>query len=96
MSKRDRTLMNPRVPMWKARDIIAGLGGVGGLTEKLIVRGFMPPGPDTVQGWATRNSIPGPWSPAVFAVALDEKLIASPFDALIRDAQEPLPSQVGR
>lgn len=86
--KRDRTFYPPRVPMWKARDMIAHLGGVGGLTEKLMAKGFLPPGPDTVQGWSTRNSIPGAWAPAVYGLALEHKVIRSPFDALIRD--EPL------
>ena len=84
--KKDRTIFAPRPPLWKARDIIVGLGGVGGLTEKLIKKGFYPPGPDTVQGWSSRNSIPGAWAPAVFALAMEAKLIRSPMDALIKDA----------
>lgn len=71
--------------MWKARDLIARLGGVGILTEKLMNKGLFPPGPDTVQGWSARNSIPGAWSPAVFAIALEEGIIKSPMDARIKD-----------
>ena len=85
MPKRERILFAPVVPVWKVRDIIEKLGGVGSLTEKLMARGFFPPGADTVQGWATRNSIPGAWSPALFAVAQAEGLIESPMDALVRD-----------
>lgn len=84
--KKDRTVFGVRPPLWKARHIIEGLGGVGGLTEKLMQRGFFPPGPDTVQGWASRNSIPGAWSPAVFGLAIEAKLIKNPLDALIKDA----------
>lgn len=86
MSKKDRTMFEPQTPMWKARDIINGLGGVGGMTEKLMKAGLRPPGADTVQGWSTRNSIPGAWSPAVFALALRHKLIKDPLDALIKDS----------
>lgn len=86
MPKSDRTLFRPRSPVWKVRDIIDRLGGVGPLTEKLIAKGFSPPGPDTIQGWASRNSIPGSWSPAVFAVAIEEGLIEGPIDALVTDA----------
>jgi len=85
MPKRDRTLFTPNPPLWKIRDIIANLGGVGPTTEKLMAKGFFPPGADTVQGWSTRNSVPGPWSPALFALAMEEKLIDSPLDALIKD-----------
>jgi hypothetical protein len=78
MSKKDRTIFAPQIPVWRMRDIITELGGVGPLTEKLIAKGFFPPGPDTVQGWVTRNSVPGPWSPAVLALALEEGIIKSP------------------
>jgi hypothetical protein len=50
-----------------------------------MARGFFPPGADTVQGWVTRNSIPGAWAPAIFALAQAEGLIENPMDALIRD-----------
>lgn len=85
MTKRERTLFPPREPMWKAKDLIMALGGVGGITERLMELGLFPPGADTIQGWATRNRIPGPWSPAVFALALREKVIDTPLDALIPD-----------
>lgn len=83
--KKDRTVFEPRPPLWKSRKIIAGLGGVAGVTEKLMKKGFFPPGPDTVQGWSTRNSIPGAWAPAVFGIAMEHKLIKNPLDARIRD-----------
>ena len=85
MPKRERIIVDPVVPVWKVRDIIAQLGGVGGVTEKLMALGFSPPGVDTVQGWVTRNSLPGAWAPALFAVAQDEGLIDGPMDALIKD-----------
>ena len=87
MPKRDRTIFAPVVPVWKVRDIIEKLGGVGPTTEKLMAKGFFPPGADTVQGWATRNSIPGAWAPAVFALAQDAGLIETPMDALMRDVK---------
>ena len=85
MPKRERTIFQPAPPAWKVRDIIESLGGVGPVTEKLMARGFFPPGADTVQGWVTRNSVPGPWSPALFQLAQDEGLIERPMDALIKD-----------
>lgn len=85
MPKRDRTIFEPKPPVWKVRDIITKLGGVGGTTEKLMAKGFFPPPADTVQGWSTRNSVPGCWSPALFALAQDAGLIESPMDALVRD-----------
>ena len=85
MPKRERILFAPVTPVWKVRDIIEKLGGVGGLTDKLMARGFFPPGADTVQGWATRNSVPGSWAPALFALAQDEGLIDTPLDALVKD-----------
>ena len=86
MPKKDRTLFPPKTPMWKVRDMIEKLGGIGPMTEKLMSKGFFPPGADTIQGWSTRNSLPGAWSPAIFALAQDAGLIKSPIDALIRDA----------
>jgi len=85
MPKKERILFTPVPPVWKVRDIIEKLGGVGILTEQLMAKGFFPPGIDTVQGWATRNSIPGAWAPAVFSLAQDAGLIESPMDALVRD-----------
>jgi hypothetical protein len=87
MPKRDRTIFEPAPPIWKVRAIIEKLGGVGPVTEMLIARGFFPPGPDTVQGWANRNSVPGAWAPALFALALDNNIIESPMDALITDTK---------
>ena len=85
MPKRERILFAPVTPVWKVRDIIEKLGGVGPLTDKLMSRGFFPPGADTIQGWSTRNSVPGSWAPALFALAQAEGLINTPMDALVRD-----------
>jgi hypothetical protein len=88
MPKRERILFAPAPPVWQVRDMVEKLGGVGGLTDKLMARGFFPPGSDTIQGWVTRNSLPGPWSPAVFALAQDAGLIESPLDVLARGAKK--------
>jgi hypothetical protein len=85
MPKRDRTIFTPVPPVWKVRDMIERLGGVGPMTEKLMSKGFFPPGADTVQGWVTRNSLPGAWAPALFSLAQDAGLIDNPMDALVRD-----------
>ena len=85
MPKRDRTIFAPAPPEWKVRDMIEKLGGVGGITEKLMAKGLFPPGADTVQGWVTRNSLPGAWAPAVFSLAQDAGLIENPMDALVSD-----------
>jgi hypothetical protein len=85
MPKRERTIFEPQTPVWKVRDIIAKLGGVGTVTEQLMAKGFLPPNADTVQGWSTRNSLPGAWAPAVFGLAMDAGLIEHPMDALVKD-----------
>jgi len=85
MPKKERIMFPPIVPVWKVRDIIAQLGGVGPTTEKLMAKGFFPPGADTVQGWVSRNSVPGAWAPALFALAQDAGLIETPMDALVSD-----------
>lgn len=87
MPKRDRTIFKAEEPMWKIRHLINKLGGVGPTTEKLMAKGFMPPNPNTVQGWAHRNALPGAWAPALFAVAQDAGIIETPMDALIRDLE---------
>jgi hypothetical protein len=76
MPKRNRTIFAPDPPVWKVRDIIEKLGGVGPTTEKLMAKGFFPPGAD---------SLPGSWSPAVFSLAQDAGLIETPMDALVHD-----------
>ena len=85
MPKRDRRLFETEAPVWKIRDIIKRLGGVGPTTEKLMAKGFLPPNPDAVQGWYNRNRVPGDWAPAIFALAQDAGFIESPMDALIKD-----------
>ena len=94
MPKRDRTVFPPEDPVWKIRDMIEKLGGVGPLTDKLMAKGFYPPPPNTVQGWANRSSLPGAWSPVVFALAMEEGLIRTPMDALIKDFKlTPIPQK---
>jgi len=85
MPKRDRTLFPTRAPMWRVRDVIDHLGKVSGVTEKLMAKGYHPPAPDTVQGWVTRNSIPGSWMPAVLGLAMDEQLIRHPEELLLKE-----------
>jgi hypothetical protein len=85
MPKRDRTIFKSTTPVWKIKDIIEQLGGIGGTAEKLMAKGFFPPNANTMQGWATRNSVPGAWAPAVFSLAQDAGLIENPMDALVRD-----------
>ncbi len=85
MPKRERILFDPVTPVWKIRDIIDQLGGVGGVQDKLMKKGLFPPPIDTIQGWSTRNSVPGAWSPALFGLAQEAHLIKTPFDALVND-----------
>ena len=87
MPKAERTLFPPRVPMWQAKALIARLGGVGPVAEKLMAKGFSPPSQDTIQGWSTRNSIPGAWSPAVFGLALEEGLIRTPMELVLSETK---------
>ena len=57
MPKKERILFETRAPMWLIRDVVAHLGGVGKLTEKLMQKGYRPPRADTVQGWVSRRSV---------------------------------------
>lgn len=85
MPKKERTLFEVHAPMWRIRDIIHHLGGVGKVSEKLIAKGYRPPRADTMQGWITRNQIPSPWVPAVLALAIEEQLINNPEELLLRE-----------
>ena len=87
MPKRERTLFPTRTPMWRVRDIVHHLGGVGPLAEKLMERGYHPPPADTMQGWVTRNSIPAPWVYPVLSIAMGEQLIADPEELLLKETQ---------
>ena len=55
------------------------------MTDETMAKGYRPPAADTMQGWVTRNSIPGPWMPAVLDLAMDEQLIARPEELLLRE-----------
>ena len=85
MPKKERTLFEVHPPMWRIRDIIIHLGGVGKIAEKLMAKGYHPPRADTMQGWVTRNQIPAQWVPAVLALAIDEQLINNPEELLLRE-----------
>ena len=85
--KKERILFEPRAPMWRIRDAIHYLGGVGKVSEKLIAKGYRPPPANTMQGWATRNQIPSPWQLAIIGLAMDEGLIAHPDELLLKETQ---------
>jgi hypothetical protein len=85
MPKRDRTLFKPEDPIWNIRYLITKLGGVGPTTEKLMAKGFFPPSPNTVQGWAKRNATSGAWAPALFAIAQDAGVIETPMNVLLKN-----------
>jgi Mycothiol maleylpyruvate isomerase N-terminal domain len=83
--KKERTLFPTRTPLWRVRDLVKHLGGVAGVAEKLMAKGYHPPPADTMQGWLTRNQIPSPWVPAVLGLAMDEQLIAHPEELLLKE-----------
>lgn len=85
MPKQERIIFEAHPPMWRIRDIVTHLGGVGKISEKLMAKGYRPPGADTMQGWVTRNQIPAPWLPAVLGLAMDEHLIHHPEELLLRE-----------
>jgi hypothetical protein len=87
MPKRERIMFAPHTPMWRVRDIIHHLGGVGGVAEKLMDKGYRPPAKDTMQGWVTRNSIPSPWVYPVLGLAMDVGLINHPEELLLKETQ---------
>lgn len=86
MPKRERILFEAHAPMWRIRDMVAHLGGVGAVSEKLMAKGYRPPRADAMQGWVTRNQIPSPWTYAVLGLAMDEHLVAHPEELLLRES----------
>ena len=68
MPKRDRTIFEPEPPVWKVRDIIEKLGGVGPIDRETHGQGFLPARGRYRSGLVTRNSVPGAWAPALFAL----------------------------
>lgn len=85
MPKRERILLEPHAPMWRIRDIVHHLGGIGPVAEKLMAKGYRPPNASAMAGWVTRNQIPAPWLPAVLGLAMDEHLIHHPEEILLRE-----------
>jgi hypothetical protein len=85
MPKREPTLFPTRTPMFRVRDVIHHLGGVGGVADKLMAKGYRPPNANAMQGWVTRNSIPSPWVYPVLGLAMDEQLIRHPEELLLKE-----------
>jgi hypothetical protein len=81
----ERMLFDPKTPMWRIRDLVGYLGGVGKVAEKLMAKGYRPPGVNTMAGWVTRNQIPAPWLMAILSIAIEERLIINPEELLIRE-----------
>jgi len=85
MPKKERVLFETRAPMWRVRDLIHHLGGVGKVAEKLMANGYRPPAAGTMQGGVTRDQIPSPWVLAVVGLAMDEHLINHPEEILLKE-----------
>jgi hypothetical protein len=57
------------------------------MTDETMAKGYRPPAANTMQGWVTRNAIPGPWQLAVIGLAVDEGLISHPDELLLKETQ---------
>ena len=62
-------------PQWKYRELVAALGADIAVIEILRADGFNPPPAKTIAGWRMRNSIPGPWVPALIQAAMRRGLL---------------------
>jgi hypothetical protein len=55
-------------------ELIKYLGGATALTAKLKKKGYGTVNRNNVYQWQYRNSIPSPWAPYIFALAIEEKI----------------------
>ena len=62
-------------PEWRYRDLLFILGSAKDIQRLLLEAGYMPPPEDTIQGWKTRNSIPGRWVPVIVQMGIDREFI---------------------
>lgn len=69
-------------PRWKVRHMLHAIGSYRDISDMLLARGYprLPEG--TISAWASRNSIPSAWLPAVIELALEACVIGSISDLL--------------
>ena len=69
--------MNYNEPAWRVREILQALGTYRDIAHMLEKKGhpLLPVG--TISAWASRNSIPPSWLPAVIDLALEARVIGS-------------------
>lgn len=67
-------------PEWRFRELLHSLGTANEICWLLFGKGYQPPPEDTVQGWRTRDSVPGCWVPVLLMIALEKGFIKSIAD----------------
>ena len=81
-----------REPKWRVREILHTLGTYRDISAMLEAKGYPKLPIGTISAWASRNSIPPAWLPAVINLALDAGLIGGIEDLLEKrhhDAHSP-------
>ena len=71
-----------REPEWRVRDILHALGTYRDISDMLQAKGHPRVPIGTISAWASRNSIPPAWLPAIIDLALEARVIGSINDLL--------------
>jgi hypothetical protein len=69
--------LNYEEPEWRVRDILQALGTYRDVANMLEAKGHPRVPIGTISAWASRNSIPPSWLPAVIGLALEARVIGS-------------------
>lgn len=70
-------------PSWDFYNLLDRLGSVADVRQIIDEAGYNVPPRETVQGWRSRNAVPGCWVPVLIQVGLDRGLINRVDDLLI-------------
>jgi hypothetical protein len=81
-------------PEWKYKQILDRIGSAAAITTRLQDKGYQSPPEETIQGWKTRNSIPGKWVPVILELAFDDKIIKNLIKNLNDLKLKPLTSDI--
>lgn len=73
------------VPEWRYKDLLTALGTAKEVQALLVAKGYETVPEDTIQGWRTRNSIPGKWVPILVQMGVERKFIGGINDLKPRE-----------
>ena len=81
-----------REPEWRVRDILHALGSYRDISHMLEAKGHPRVPIGTISAWASRNSIPPSWLPAIIDLALQARVIGSIDDLREKQHDDPADS----